>query len=76
MNNSNLIYRQRLALLTPREKEVFKLLGKGLSNKIVAPMLGVTERTIEAHRARILRKMKAKNLVHLLYLLIPFSEFD
>lgn len=76
MNNSILTFQQRLALLTPREKEVLKLLGKGLSNKIVAPMLGVTERTIEAHRARILRKMKAKNMVHLLYLLIPFKDFD
>ncbi|MFV9474338.1 response regulator transcription factor [Advenella sp. RU8] len=67
MDHSNPVLVQKLARLTPREKEVLKLLGKGLPNKVVAAMLGVTERTIEAHRAHIFRKMNARNLVHLLY---------
>ena len=67
MINSNSTMMQKMAQLTPREKEVLKLLGKGLPNKVVAIMLGVTERTIEAHRAHIFRKMKVKNLAHLLY---------
>lgn len=67
MINSNSTMMQKMAQLTPREKEVLKLLGRGLPNKVVAGMLGVTERTIEAHRAHIFRKMKVRNLVHLLY---------
>lgn len=75
MNQSNTMFEQKLALLTPREKEVFKLICTGLPNKVVASMLGVTERTIEAHRAHIFRKMEVRNLAHLLYTMSTHSEF-
>jgi FixJ family two-component response regulator len=52
-------------LLTPREYEVFTLLVSGLLNKQVAYRLETTERTIKAHRSRIMEKTKADSLTDL-----------
>jgi two-component system response regulator FixJ len=51
-----------LALLTPRERTVLEQLVAGRSNKIAAHELGISPRTIEIHRARIMDKMNARNL--------------
>lgn len=51
--------------LTPREKEVFFFITRGLPNKVAAAELGVSQRTIEAHRARIFRKMNVRNATEL-----------
>lgn len=51
--------------LTPREKEVFFFVSRGLPNKVAAAELGVSQRTIEAHRARIFRKMNVRNATEL-----------
>ncbi|MFJ2868447.1 response regulator transcription factor [Kitasatospora sp. NPDC087314] len=48
---------ERAALLTPREVEVFFLLGMGSSNRTIATKLGITERTVKAHVARIMSKI-------------------
>lgn len=50
------------AALTPREREVFGLIAQGMMNKEVAARLGTTERTIKAHRAQVMAKMKAATL--------------
>lgn len=49
----------RMALLTPRERQVLALLVEGRLNKQVAVELGVAEQTIKAHRARVMEQMKA-----------------
>jgi two-component system response regulator FixJ len=54
--------RDKLALLTPREREVLDCLVKGQSNKVAAYELGISPRTVEIHRARIIDKMKARSL--------------
>jgi FixJ family two-component response regulator len=51
--------------LSPREYEVFTLLVSGLRNKQIACRLGITERTIKEHRARIMGKLKAGSLADL-----------
>ncbi|MBV9694600.1 MAG: response regulator transcription factor, partial [Alphaproteobacteria bacterium] len=51
-----------LALLTPREHHVFDQLVAGRSNKVAAYELGISPRTIEIHRARIMDKMNARSL--------------
>ena len=56
---------ERLDRLTPREGEVMKLIVEGHSNKIVADRLAISERTVEIHRARVMRKMEADSLAHL-----------
>jgi len=54
-----------LSRLTVREREVTDYLTRGRSNKYIAVELGVTQRTIEAHRARIFQKLRVRNAVEL-----------
>lgn len=55
----------RLAELTPREHEVMEMVTEGRSNKEIATALGVTAKTVEAHRARVMDKMRAESLAEL-----------
>jgi FixJ family two-component response regulator len=50
------------ATLTPREKEVCRLLVQGLLNKDIAVKLGTTDATIKVHKARVMEKMRADSL--------------
>jgi FixJ family two-component response regulator len=55
----------RLAALTPRERQVLEQIVNGKLNKQIAADLGITERTIKAHRARVMAKMKADSVAKL-----------
>jgi RNA polymerase sigma factor (sigma-70 family) len=54
--------RENYGRLTPRERQVFALVVSGLINKEVAWELGVSEKTIKVHRARVVEKLKARSL--------------
>jgi FixJ family two-component response regulator len=56
---------QRADTLTPREREVFGLVVTGLSNKEVATALGTSEKTVKIQRGKVMQKMSASSLVHL-----------
>src|SRR3546814_7046005 len=56
---------QRLALLTPRERQVFELVAAGRLNKQVAAELGTAEKTVKVHRARVMNKLGARPVVAL-----------
>ena len=55
----------RLANLTPREHEVMEMVTAGKSNKEIAQTLGVSAKTVEAHRSRVMEKMQADSLADL-----------
>ncbi|MCB1902640.1 MAG: response regulator transcription factor [Gammaproteobacteria bacterium] len=55
----------RLANLTPREHEVMEMVTAGKSNKDIAQSLGVSAKTVEAHRSRVMEKMQADSLADL-----------
>lgn len=57
---------ERLARLTGREKEVLDHLILGMTNKHIADELGISQRTVEIHRARIREKMEARSLADLI----------
>jgi two-component system response regulator FixJ len=64
----------RLESLTPREREVLDLLVAGDPNKVVAYRLQISPRTVEIHRARVMEKMKAKNLAELVRMAMELAR--
>ena len=67
--NSKLdMVRAHIGKLTPREREVFELVIRGQTNKQVGNALGATERTIKAHRHRVMEKMQVQSLAELVSL--------
>jgi two-component system, LuxR family, response regulator FixJ len=61
---------RRIGHLTPREREVLSLVTKGKANKVIAGDLDVSQRTVEIHRARVMEKMGASSLAHLVRMVI------
>jgi FixJ family two-component response regulator len=70
------VIRGRLATLTPRETEVMKCVVRGHANKVIALDLGVSQRTVELHRARVMRKLKMRSLADLVSLVGRVLERD
>jgi FixJ family two-component response regulator len=62
------VVRAHMAALTPRERQVFDLVIRGKTNKEVANALGGTERTIKAHRHKVMEKMQVQSLAELVSL--------
>ena len=60
--------RERIKTLTPREAEVFALVVTGMLNKQIASKLGVVEKTVKVHRARVMAKMRAGSVAELVRL--------
>jgi two-component system response regulator FixJ len=67
---------ERLEQLTPREYEVMEMVTSGKSNKEIANVLGVSAKTVEAHRARVMEKMQAGSLAELVRMAISATESD
>ncbi|AMN47622.1 hypothetical protein ACG33_11030 [Steroidobacter denitrificans] len=57
--------KQRAESLTPREREVMSRVVDGQANKVIAIDLGLSERTVEIHRANVMDKMGARSIAHL-----------
>jgi len=64
----------RITHLTPRENEVMLMVTMGRSNKEIANSLGVSAKTIEAHRARVMEKMQAGSLAELVRMVIAVEQ--
>src|SRR5271163_3527195 len=63
----------RLESLTPREKQVMNFIVDGSANKVIAIDLGLSERTVEIHRAKVMEKMGARTVAHLVKLQMSIS---
>ena len=55
----------RMALLSPREREILDVVVAGKSNKVIADELGISHKTVESHRTNIMRKMDAQSIADL-----------
>ncbi|MBK1643713.1 DNA-binding response regulator [Thiocapsa imhoffii] len=62
------------ATLTPREQQIFQRITAGESNRMVADALGISIRTAELHRARVMKKMQAQNLAELTLIWVSIQD--
>jgi len=68
--------RQRLESLTPREREIMDMVVNGKANKVIAGDLELSQRTVEIHRARVMEKMQATSLAHLVRMVIAVDAAE
>ena len=66
--------RAHLQTLTAREREVLDLMTQGKQNKVIAQDLGVSPRTIEIHRARVMEKMNAQSVAELVRMMLDIKR--
>jgi two-component system response regulator FixJ len=62
--------KERLESLTPREDEVLNLMTQGKQNKVMAAELGLSQRTVEIHRAHVMEKMGANSVAQLVRMVL------
>lgn len=66
--------RARAATLSPRERQVFERVAAGEANKSVAMELGISARTVEIHRSRLMKKMRARSLADLVRMKLALDD--
>jgi len=66
----------RLGVLTLREREVLRALALGASNKAAARLLDISPRTVEIHRAKLMKKLEARNLAEALHVSFMAALFE
>ncbi|MBL9078882.1 MAG: response regulator transcription factor [Planctomycetes bacterium] len=67
---------KRFGTLSPREHEVMELVVQGAANKEVAAKLGLSPKTVEVHRANVMRKIGARTLAELVRLHVVYCETE
>ena len=73
LRDRNLISK-RIDSLTPREHEVMEMVVEGKANKVIAIDLGLSQRTVEIHRARVMSKMEADSVSQLVQMVMRARE--
>jgi FixJ family two-component response regulator len=61
---------QRLAILTSRERQVLELVANGCQNRKIAMALGISPRTVEVHKARVMEKLQVKSIPELMRIVL------
>jgi FixJ family two-component response regulator len=64
----------RLERLTPREREILDLVVAGKRNKVIAGELGISQSTVESHRAKVMEKMQAESLSDLMRMMLSLQS--
>jgi FixJ family two-component response regulator len=67
---------QRLSRLTRREREVLDQIAAGKRNKVIAADLGISQSTVEAHRAKVMEKLEAHSLSEVMRMLLKRGKSD
>ena len=65
---------RRLDTLTPRERQIFDLVVEGETNKAIAHRFSISEKTVEIHRANVMRKMRANSLASLVHMAVGLKD--
>jgi two-component system response regulator FixJ len=65
---------RRVSTLTPREREVMEMVVAGRANKVIAANLSLSERTVEIHRSRVMKKMEAESLPQLVQMMVSLKS--
>jgi len=68
------VVQARLDSLTPRELQVLEFISTGNSNKKIAHTLDISEKTVEAHRAKVMEKMHTKSLAELVKMVMSLKD--
>lgn len=68
--------RGRIATMTEREREVFDLVAQGEMNKVIGASLGISERTVEVHRAQVMKKLDVKTLAQLVRIQLVMEQAE
>lgn len=67
---------ERLTRLTPREREILDQVIAGKRNKVISLDLGISQSTVEAHRAKVMEKMEARSLSDLMRMMMAIGRGD
>jgi two-component system, LuxR family, response regulator FixJ len=65
---------QQVETLTPRERQATAMIVAGKANKLIAVDLKLSERTVEAYRAKVMEKMRASSVAHLVKLHMSLDD--
>ena len=63
-----------MSTLTARERQVLELVAKGNHNREIASALGISPRTVEVHRARVMEKLHAQSVSELVHIVLNASQ--
>lgn len=74
MDHRRELARQHFAELTPRERHIVLQLARGATNKMIARRFDLSVRTVEMHRARAMKKLRAANLVEIAEIVAMLAE--
>ncbi len=67
---------QTAVILSSREEQVLRLLAEGKSNKEISPILAISVKTVETYRSRLMLKLRAPSLIHLVHYAIRHNLVD
>jgi FixJ family two-component response regulator len=70
------ITEQRLSVLTARERQVMELVAKGSHNREIAATLGISPRTVEVHKARVMEKLQVDSVPKLVHFVLGTTRND